>query len=108
VPPIGGDSVLGQLKARPADGLVVAQGTAAGTGEAVPFLKDKAALPASGRDDVKVLPGSGGPSQVDQVVQDLFFRARQQLGQLQTGARLLRQQLFHGLAYGAHGGSSKQ
>jgi hypothetical protein len=26
------------------------------------------------------------------------------LRQLQAGARLLRQQFFHGLAYGAHGG----
>lgn len=69
-----------ERKARPADGLVPAPGAAAGTGEAVPLFKDKAAVTAHRRNEVEMLAGPGGPGQVGQVAQYLFFRQRQQLG----------------------------
>jgi hypothetical protein len=51
---------------------------------------------------VETPPRSGGPGQVGQVVQHLFFRLRQQLRQLQAGARLFRQKFLHGLTWSAH------
>jgi hypothetical protein len=83
-------ALLYQCKARPADGLVLAKGAAAGAGEAVPLFKDKTAVFADRGDELKTPPGSRGPGQVGQMVQHLSFGKGQQLRQLQAGARLLR------------------
>ena len=65
---------------------MLAEGAAAGAGEAVPLFKDKAAVLANRGDDPELLARSGGPGEVGQVIQDLFFRQRQELGQFQAGA----------------------
>lgn len=96
-------SIFHHREARPADGFVLAEGTAAGAGEPVPFFEDKAAVFAHRGDDLEMQAGSRGPGEMSQMLQHLFFREGEELRQLQAGAGLLRQKFFHGLTRGAHG-----
>jgi hypothetical protein len=69
----------GQRKARPADGFMLADGTAAGAGEAVPFFEDKAAVSAHRRDDLEMQAGPRGSGEVREMLHYLSFREGEKL-----------------------------
>ncbi len=86
--------------AGPGDGGHPAEGTAGGRVQALPFGKDKAAVPAASRQDVETMVRSRRFGDVIQMGQHFFFRQRQQLGELPDRAVLFEQQPPQGLAMG--------
>ena len=70
---------------------MAADGAARGHGEPLSFFKGEAAVPASGRGDLKTIPGARGAGDVGHVVQHLLFRQGQLLGEFQCGKGLLQE-----------------
>ncbi len=91
-----------QGKAGALDGLVPADRTAGGSGEALPLGEGEAAFAAAGGDQMETPARPGSPGQVLQMLINLFFRHRQALGEFQGGVRLFLEQLFDGLANSDH------
>jgi hypothetical protein len=85
---------------------VLAEGAAAGAGEAVAFFEDEATVFAHRGDDLEMEAGAGSLGEMGEMRKDLFFGEREELGELQARVSLLGQELFHGLTRSAHEESS--
>jgi hypothetical protein len=82
---------------------VAADRTTGGDGKSFPFFKDKAAVFAGCRGNLKMEARPWGPGEVVQVIQDLLFGEGEELGDFQSGMGLLQEQLFDSLAGGGGG-----
>ena len=80
----------------------MAERAAGGGGEALAFLKGKAAVVADRWGDAEPATGPRGQGDVSQVVQHLLLRQGEALGELQAGEYALQQQFFDHLTLGLH------
>jgi hypothetical protein len=79
---------------------LVAEGAAGGGGEAVPFFEGKAAFFANRRGNLELKLLARCPGDMGEVVQHLFFREGELLGDFQGGEGLLQEKFFDSLAGG--------